>query len=110
MNSTHPFRVTTRQVVVHRDEMHALTRQAIEIRRQSGDQGLAFTRFHFGNPAEVQRCSTHQLHVIVTLPNDAVRSFANDRECFDQKIIKGFTPLESGTEFSGLATQRVVRQ
>ena len=58
----------------------------------------------------MQRCTTHQLHVVVTLSNDAVGAFAHDGKCFDQKVIKRFAPLKTGTEFSGLATQCVVRQ
>ena len=52
----------------------------------------------------MQRSSTHQLHVVVTLPDDAVGTFAYDGECFNQKVVKGFAPLEPGAEFSGLAT------
>ena len=58
----------------------------------------------------MQRSSTHQLHVVVTLPDDAVGTFAHDGKCFDQKVIKRFAPLKPGAEFSGLATQRVVGQ
>ena len=110
MNSSHPLRVTACQIVVHRDEVHAFARQAIEICRQGRDQGLTFTRFHFGNPAEVQCRPAHHLHVVVALPNDTLCTFANDGKSFDQKVVEGFTSLEPGTEFGSLATQCVVRQ
>ena len=104
MHATHPFRVTTRQVIVHRDEVNSFTRQSVEVGRQGGDQRLTFTSFHFGDPTEVQCCSTHHLHVVVTLPNDTMSTFANDRESFDQKVVEGFASLESSTEFGSLAT------
>ena len=104
MHATHPFRVTTRQVIVHRDEVNSLTRQSVEVGRQGGDQRLTFTSFHFGDPTEVQCCSTHHLHVVVTLPNDTMSTFANDGESFDQKVVEGFASLESSAEFGSLAT------
>ena len=104
MHATHPLRVTTRQVIVNRDEVNSVTRQSVEVGRQGRDQRLTFAGFHFGDPTEVQCCSTHHLHVVVTLPNDTMCTFANDGKSFDQKVVEGFASLKPSTEFGSLAT------
>ena len=45
----HPFGVAAGQVVVDRDDVHALARQGIEERGQGGDQGLAFAGLELGD-------------------------------------------------------------
>ncbi len=59
----HPFRITLGQVFVHRDHMHALAGQRIQIGRKGGDQGLAFAGLHLGNVALMQENAAHELHV-----------------------------------------------
>ena len=59
----HPFRVALGEVVVHRDDMHALARQRVQIGREGRDQRLALARLHLGDVALVQEDPAHQLHV-----------------------------------------------
>ena len=61
----HPFHVAAGQVVVDRHDVDALALQRIEIRRQRGDQRLAFAGDHFGDRAAVQHHAADQLHVVV---------------------------------------------
>ncbi len=42
----HPFGVAAGQVIVHRDDVHALAGQCVQIRGQCSDERLAFTRLH----------------------------------------------------------------
>ena len=50
----HPLRITAGQVVVDRDHVHTFVGQCIQVHRQSGREGLAFTGAHFRNFAVVQ--------------------------------------------------------
>ena len=63
----HPLGVTPGQVVVHRDEVHALAREAVQVHGQGRDERLALTGLHLGDPAEVQRRTAHELDVVVAL-------------------------------------------
>lgn len=51
---THPVGVTTRQVVVHRHNVHALAGQRVEVNAQGRYEGFTLTGAHFGNLAFVQ--------------------------------------------------------
>ena len=86
MNASHPFSVESRQVIVDRDDMHAIAGQAIEIRRQSRHKGLSFTRLHFCNPSEVKRGPAHQLHIEMALSDNATRCLANNCKRFNKKV------------------------
>ena len=50
----HPLTVTARQIIVHRHHVDALAAQCIQIGRQGGHQGFAFTGLHFGNTSLMQ--------------------------------------------------------
>ena len=84
VDSTHPLGVTPSEVIVHRDQVNALTTETVEIGRQGRHQGLAFAGLHFGDPAKVQRSAAHHLDVVVALADDAACSFAGHCECLDE--------------------------
>ena len=88
VNSTHPLGVALGEVVVHCDDVHALTCQGVEVRRQGGNQGLTFTGAHFGDVAEVQGGPTHHLHVVVALAQGTPRRLTNRRECLGQQHVE----------------------
>ena len=94
MDPTHPLGVETGQVVVDRDEVDALATETVEVRRQGADQGLALTGLHLGDPAEVQRRATHQLHVEVALADHPAGGLANDGERLDQQVVEALATLE----------------
>ena len=50
----HPVGVTTGQVVVHRDHVHALAGQCIEVDREGRHEGFTLTGTHLGDLAFVQ--------------------------------------------------------
>jgi hypothetical protein len=76
----HPVGVALRQVLVHRDDVHALARQGVEIGRQRGDQGLALAGAHFRDLALVQRHAADQLDVEVAHPEGPLGGLAGQRE------------------------------
>ncbi len=71
VHPAHPLRVALGQVVVDRDDVHALPAQRVEVGRQRRDQGLALAGLHLGDVAQVQRGPAHQLHVEVPLAQRA---------------------------------------
>jgi len=107
---THPFGVTAGEIVVGGDLVHTTLGQAVQVGRERGDEGLAFTGLHFGDPAEVQRGTTHHLNVVVTLTDGAAGGLANNGEGLHQKIVQGLAPGQTLTELDRLVGQRLVAQ
>ena len=59
----HPARITAGQVIVDRDQVHALAGQGIQVHRQGRHQGLAFTGAHLSDLALVQHRAADQLDI-----------------------------------------------
>ena len=101
VNPSHPFRVTLGEVIVDRDDMDALASKRIEVSRQSRHQGLTFTSTHFSDVAQVQCGATHDLNVVVTLTQNALRGFANSGKSFGQEVVQRLTIDIALLVFSG---------
>ena len=56
-----PAGVTLREVVVHRYDVHTVTRKGVQIDRQGRSKRLTFTRSHFGNLTLMDGYATKQL-------------------------------------------------
>ena len=110
VDSTHPLGVEAGEVVVDRDEVNALATETVEVRRQRADQGLALAGLHLGDPAEVQRRATHQLHVEVTLADHAGCRLADHSERLDQQIVEALAALDASAELGRLGLQRLVAE
>ena len=106
----HPHRVATREVVVHRDEVHSFAGERIEVHRQRRHQRLAFARAHFGNPTRMQGGTTHQLDVVVTLPNDTLGGLSHHGERLHHEVVEILTTRQTRLEFRGLTPQCIVAQ
>ena len=78
----HPFRIAAGQVIVDRDNVDALARQRVQVRRQRRDQGFTFTGLHFRNSALVKHVSADELHVEMPHIQDALTCFADNGENF----------------------------
>ena len=65
MHLTHPLRVTLRQIVIDRNNMHAFSFQRIQISRQKTSLGLTFTGPHLRDPSLMQHDTADQLYPIV---------------------------------------------
>ena len=76
------------QVVVDRDEVHALAGERVEVDGQGGHEGLALAGLHLGDPAEVQGGAAHQLDVVVALAEHAAGGLADDGEGLDQQVVE----------------------
>ena len=89
IETAHPLRVPARQVVVHRDDVHALAFKGIEIGGKGGDESLALAGLHLGDLPGVQDHAANELHVEVPHVESAAAGFANDRERFREELVEG---------------------
>ena len=110
MHLAHPLGVARGEVVVHRDDVHTLAGGAVEIDRQRRRQGLALTRLHLGDPAEVQGGTTDELDVVVTLTQHTGGRLPGDGKGFDQEVVGLLAIVEALAELTRLGPQRVVGQ
>ena len=88
VDPAHPLGVAAGEVVVDRDDVHALAGERVEVGRQRRDQRLALTGLHLGDVAEVQRGAAHELHVVVALAERAPRGLADDGERLGQQVVE----------------------
>jgi len=88
VHPAHPLRVALGEVVVDRDDVHAVAGQCVEIGRQRADERLALTGLHLGDVAQVQGRTTHQLDVEVPLAQGALGGLADGGECLRQQAVE----------------------
>ena len=110
VNLPHPFGVARGQVVVDRDDVHALAFERIQVGGQRGDQRLAFAGSHFGDLAAVQDDAADQLHVEMTHVQEAAAGFAHHGEGFDQEVVQRRALSEFFLEFDGLGGEIDIRE
>ena len=110
VDPAHPFGVAAREVVVDRDDVHALAGQGVEIDREGGDERLALARLHFGDLALVQDHAALELHVEVALAQGPLGRLAHGREGFRQQIVERFALGQALAELGGLAAELFVRE
>ena len=84
----HPLGVALGQVVVHRDHVHAVAGQRIQIAGQRGHQRFAFAGLHLGNLALVQHHAADQLHVEVPHLHRAPARLAHHRKRLGQNLVQ----------------------
>ena len=84
----HPLRVAAGQVVVDRDDVHALAGERVQVGGQRGDQRLALAGLHLGDPARVQHHAADQLHVEVPHVEHAAAGLAHDGEGLGQQVVE----------------------
>lgn len=65
VHRAHPLRVSLGQVVVHRDQVHALLGQRVEEYGERRYECLSFTRRHLGDLALVEHHAAEQLYVVM---------------------------------------------
>ena len=100
---SHPSRVTLGQIVVDRNDMHALAFKGIEHNRQCGNKCLTFTGLHFGNLALVQSHGSKELHIIMSHAKDTTTCLPHQRKNLRQYIIESlFSRLDLITIYGNL--------
>ena len=106
----HPLDVALREVVVHRDHMHAGAVEGVEIDRQGRDQGLALAGLHLGDLAAMEDDSAEDLDVEVALAEGALGGLAHGGEGFHQDFVQGLAGLEALAEPRRAPAERIVAQ
>ena len=72
VDSAHPLRVATSQVVVDGDDVHAFLREGVQRNRGGRRQRLAFTGAHLSDLALMQHDAAHKLHIEMSLAKHCV--------------------------------------
>ena len=88
VHPAHPLGVALGQVVVDRDDVHALAGQGVEVGREHAGQRLALTGPHLGDVAQVQRRRAHELDVEVPLAEGALGRLARGGEGFGKQVVE----------------------
>ena len=105
VHAAHPLAVAFGQVVVDRDDVHALAGQRIEVGGQHGGQRLALTGLHLGDVAEVQRGPAHDLDVERPLGQHPPGGLPGYRERLGQQVVEVGAVGDALLEFVGLGAQ-----
>ena len=108
IDTTHQLGLIAGQIVVDGDDVNALAFQRVQICRQCGDKGLAFTGLHFGDIAPVQGGAAHQLHIEVAQSERTLGRLTNGSEGFRHDLIERFAVVDAFLELGGLAFELLV--
>src|SRR3989338_3244091 len=106
----HPCRVATREVIVHRDHMHAAAFERVQIDRECRDERLPFSGAHLRNPATVKDDAAQKLNIVVTLAERAPRCLAHQGEGFVKYVVECFALSKSFLELRSLPPECIVRK
>ena len=101
----HPLGIALGQEVVHGDHVNALARQAVQITRQRGHQGLAFPGLHLGDLAAMKDDAPDHLDIVMTLAEGPLRGLAHGRESLGQEVVQRLAVLETLAEGRGSGLQ-----
>ncbi len=104
----HPAGVAAGEVVVHGHQVYPASGERVQIKGQGGDQCLAFTCAHLGDPANVQGHPADHLDVIMTHAKGAFAGFTHRGKRFRQQVIKGFTVCQALFELSSFGSEGFV--
>ncbi len=108
VDTTHELGLVAGQVVVDGDDVDALAFEGVEVRRQRGHQGLAFTGLHLGDVAPMQRGATHELHVEVAQSEGTLGRLPHGGEGFRHELVEGLPVFDALLELGRLALQLLV--
>ena len=110
MDTAHHLGVALCQVIVNGHDVDALAIKGVEVGRQQRGQGLALTGAHLGDVAEVQGRTTHDLHAVVLLIEDAPGSLTDGGKSLEQDVIHLFAVSQASLKLVGLCLKFVVRK
>src|SRR5437667_1579505 len=108
VESSHPLRVPACQVIVNRNDMHALAFERIQIGGERRNQRLTFTGLHLCDTPLMQSHATDELHIEVPHIESPLSGFADDRERFGQQVFERLSVLEALFEFRCLGLELLV--
>ena len=88
VDAPHPLGVAAGEVIVHRDDVHVVAGDGVEVARERRDERLALARFHLGDLPVMQRDAADELNVEVTQSDGAHARLANGGERLGQKVVE----------------------
>ncbi len=106
----HPLGVSFGQVIVHGDQVDVPSGQVDQIDRQRGDERLAFTGGHFGDPAVIKDVAADELDVEMPHLDVPPGGLANGGERLGQKVLRPSAAGDGGLELACLGLQRFVAE
>ena len=109
VDATHELGLVFGQVVVDRHDVHAFAGERVEIGGQRRDEGLALSRLHLGDVAEVEGGASHDLHVVGALPDGAPGGFAHGREGLGEQVVEALAVGQALLELVRLRAQFLIR-
>ncbi len=109
MHLSHPLRVTLRQIVVDRDNMHALPLQRVQISRQKTSLGFTFTGSHLRDTSLMQNNAADQLHPVVLRVKNPSGRLTDKRIRLRQKVIQSLPIGKSFFELFRLVAHLFIR-
>ena len=101
VDRAHPLGVALREVLVDRDDVHALAGERIQVDGQRRDQRLALAGAHLGDLAVVQHHAADQLHVEGAQAHGAARRLARGRKGLGQDVVERLAGDEPRAEAVG---------
>ncbi len=104
----HPFGVARGEIVVHRDDVHALALDRVEIAGERRHQRLALAGAHFGDLAAMEHDAADHLHVEMAHAKRADRGFADRGKGFGQDVVERLARFEPRAELERLVAQFLV--
>jgi hypothetical protein len=107
-HAAHELRLVAREEVVDRDDVHAAAREGVEVGGRGGHEGLALTRLHLGDVAEVESGAAHELHVEVTKAEGAAARFAHRGERLGQQVVERLPVGIALAQLDGLVLELLV--
>ena len=88
VDAPHPLGVAAGEVIVHRDDVHVVAGDGVEVARERRNERLALARFHLGDLPVMQRDAADELNVEVTQSDGAHARLANGGERLGQKVVE----------------------
>ena len=84
----HPLCVSFGKIIVHCDDMNAISFQRVQIGRKRSNQSLSFPCLHLSYFPLVKNNAAHKLNIKGTHIDGPFTDFADDCKSFDEKVIK----------------------
>src|SRR3990170_2966202 len=92
VDRSHPVGVPLGQVIVHRDEVRALTGQGVQVQREGGHKGLSLAGLHLRYLALVKDEAAYELDIEMAHLKAPPGHFPYRGKGLGQKVVEGLAP------------------
>ena len=95
----HPYGIAAGQIFVHGNDMHAFSREGVQVDGSNGRKRLSFAGHHFRDRALMDDHAADQLDIIWPLMERALGGFAGKGECRGENIVERFSRRHPSFQF-----------